>query len=92
MSLQVQVHIKLPKTRPGVEYSKTLLDEIAERWLKGEKLPASIKVSALEWRTAPKGKWKEERDPRRIKNVREDFRFIAQAGFDFTGVSSLGGT
>ena len=88
--LQIQVHIELPKPAAGVEYTRALLDDIAQQWLLGKKLPANIKVRALEWRTGPNGKWKEERDPRRMKNVREDFRFIAQIGFSSTGVQTVG--
>lgn len=90
MSLQVQVHITMPKPAAGVVYSHTLLDEIANAWLKGKKLPKQIKVNAISYRTGPNGAWTETREPTRMKTVREDFRFVTEAGFSFTGVSSVG--
>jgi len=83
--LQIQVHIKLPKPGLGVEYSRDLLDEIAERWLKSERLPRRVKVTAISWRTGT-GRWKAENHPHAMLRVREDFRNIAEAGpFEFTG-------
>ena len=86
--LQVQIHIRMPKPAPGVRYSSELLDEIADRWLNGEKLPKRIQVTMIEWRSG-RGPWKEERDPRRMNSVRGDFQNMAQAGFRFTGATAV---
>jgi hypothetical protein len=88
--LQIQVHIQIPKPAAGVEYSKALMDEIAETWLKGGRLPKQIRVTALEWRSDSKGQWKEVRDPANMQRVRKDFSAITTAGFMFTGVQALG--
>jgi len=82
--LQVQIHIKMPKPAPGIEYSGELLDALAERWLKRESLPRGVSVSMIEWRT-DSGVWKGEKDPARMNRVRHDFRFITFEGFRFTG-------
>ena len=87
--LQIQIHIQIPKPAGGVEYSKALMDEIAETWLKNKKLPKNIKVIALEWRSGT-GDWKEARDPKQMNRVRDDFRQITVAGFTFTGIQALG--
>lgn len=78
--LQVQVHIKLPKPGPGVEYSRALLDEIAERWLKREKLPKNIQVTAISWNGS------EPVTGGAMEDARFRFGFIAENGpFEFTG-------
>lgn len=84
--LQIQVHIKLPKPGPGIEYSRDLLNEIAERWLKSEPIPKRIKVTAISWRSGAVGRWKSENNPHAMLRVRVDFRNITEAGpFEFTG-------
>jgi hypothetical protein len=88
--LQIQVHVRLPKPIQGITYTRELLDALAERWLKNEPLPKRVTVTALEWRWGD-GKYKIERNPQRLKRVREDFRFITEAGpFRFTGFQTLG--
>lgn len=84
--LQIQVHIKMPKPGSGVRYSRTLLDAIAERWLKGESLPPRVQVTALEWRSSERAEWEGAKTPGQMRKARDDFRFITQAGpFEFTG-------
>ncbi len=91
---KIEIRIRLPKPAPGVRYSGRLLDEIAERWLRGEKLPSSrIKIVAALWRWK-NGPWKEARTPGELRKFREDFRFITYGGpWSFTTaeeVSPLG--
>lgn len=74
----------------GIEYSKSLLDEIADAWLKEKKLPKRIKVHAISYRSGDTGRWVEVREPSRMKRVRADFRAVAEAGFEFTGVQAVG--
>ncbi len=91
MMLQIQVHIEMPLLALG-RYSGELLDEIAEAWLRGKKIPKPIKVYSIEWRTPP-GPWREARDPARMNQVRKDFQAIVETdGFEFSGsaISPLG--
>lgn len=86
--LQIQIHIKLPKPGPGVEYTREFLDGIAEAWLAYKKLPSRVKVSALSWKTREGAAWTREARPGKIETARESFSKIK--GFRFTGTSALG--
>jgi hypothetical protein len=91
--LQIQIHVVMPKPGPGITYSSELLDALAQRWLLNEPLPKRVKVSAILWRWNQNGTWKEERNPARMRRVRDDFHSVSYAGpFDFTtqGVSTVG--
>ena len=78
--LQVQVHIKLPKPAPGVEYSRKLLDEIAERWFLEQPLPARVKVMAVSWNGGRPVTGK------KMELARFQFSIVAKNGpFRFTG-------
>ena len=84
MSLQVQVHVKLPKPKAGVKYSKKFLDTIAEMWLKREPLPPRVKVTAISWNggRAVTGA--------KMEDARFRFSGISEAGWTFTGVQTMG--
>jgi len=87
--LQIQIHVKMPKPGPGVRYSSQLLDEIAERWLKGKALPRRIQVTMLEWRWG-RGEWRAATTAGAMRSARDDFRFITQSGpFEFTTRESV---
>ena len=80
MSLQVQVHIKMPAAPPGVEYTRALLDEIAQRWIDYKPIPKGVKVTAVSWRTAESKPYHKESRTRAIERARASF---SQIGFKF---------
>lgn len=82
--LQIQVHIKLPKLKPGAKYSKKFLDAIAERWLMEEPLPKRIKVTAISWNGG------RPVTGRKMDEARFRFSAISREGWSFTGLSSVG--
>jgi hypothetical protein len=71
--LQIQVHIKLPKPVAGIEYTRALLDEIANRWINYEKIPNGVKVTALSWRTKRSQDFTKEARPAKIESARAAF-------------------
>jgi len=78
--LRVQVHVQVPKPRPGVEYTAAFLDDVIARWWEGEKLPARIVVKSIAW-TRGAGAKREVTDPRAIKQARENFSRIPGLAF-----------
>lgn len=82
--LQIQVHIKLPKPLPGVEYTRAFLDELAEMWLAYKPLPPRVKVYALSWKSREEAPWFKETRAGKIESARESFSKIK--GFRFSGV------
>ena len=82
--LQIQVHIKAPKPVPGIEYTRKLLDEVANRWINYQSIPRGFKVTALSWRTRTSVGFYKETRPRKIESARESFSKIG--GFEASSV------
>ena len=85
---KIEIHIRMPKPGLGISYSGQLLDEIAEKWLRGERLPNRIVITALLWRWN-NGPWKEARTPVELRKARDDFRFITYSGCRFTTAETV---
>ena len=82
--LQIQVHIKAPRPAPGIEYTRALLDEVANRWINYRPIPKGFKVTALSWRTRTSADFYKETRPRKIESARESFSKIG--GFEASSV------
>ena len=81
--LQVQVHIRIPKPGSGISYSKSLMDEIAKRWLSGAALPKGISVTAISWNGG------RPVTGRRMEDARFRFSAIGE-DFNYEGMEALG--
>ena len=79
--LQVQIHVMLPGARIGSSYSRDFLDLVAMAGIKGDALPAGVRVRALQWRTNANGQYsKEETRKSKIAEVQGHFARVPFAG------------
>ena len=79
--LQVQIHVMLPGARIGSSYSRDFLDLVAMAGIKGDALPAGVRVRAIQWRTNANGQYsKEETRKSKIAEVQGHFARVPFAG------------